>query len=666
MNRLTPSFLLKAVRHNMLLVWIVLLTISCGIDSKLNQALKYAGENRSELEIVLNHYSKEPEKLAAARFLIENMPAHYSYKGDDIQSYYDLVQKVLSSDLPPDQQHDSLLNFCEREMPSLDKHTISDVKIITSEFLIHNIDQAFEKWKNCPWASHLSFDEFCEWILPYKVVEFQNLDYWKDTLQAYFSDGLKTMIPDDVEYNTCFKTLDIVRNELLRKVRPYVIYTREGYPILRSSLIPKQTFGRYSDYVNLSVMTYRSFGLPVVIDEIHLWGRSRVGHVWYTILGDRGQELSSEWVFGSVPGKQFFPYERIPKVFRNTYAINEDVIEYRERSIIKYPFPICRKDVTEKYANTSDIELPIMKKNKSGKRIRLKEPYAYISTFNGHETDWSIVDFGKVKKGKAHFNKIGRNILYIVMGYNGRALVPITEPFIVNKDGSIRYIHMDDSNLRSIEVRRKYYKSTDIVDKRRRILGAQIQYADHSDFSDAKTIFTVEKEFLPDIVQIASEKPHRFWRILSADGTYGSIAELGFFDHDTTCITGVPIGCASSTANLRDLAFDNNRFTVFETESTNSPNGTWVGLDFGEPKLVKYVRVVPRGDENDILPGDEYELKYWSSDNNWVSLGIRVADDNSLIYDGIPSGALLWLSDLTRGWDERPFLIDEQGKVEWW
>lgn len=666
MNRLTTSFLLKAARHNMLLFWIVLLTISCGNDSKLNQALKYAGENRSELEIVLNHYSKEPEKLAAARFLIENMPAHYSYKGDDIQSYYDLVQKVLSSDLTPDQQHDSLLNFCEREMPNLDKHTISDVKIITSEFLIHNIDQAFEKWKNCPWASHLSFDEFCEWILPYKVVEFQNLDYWRDTLQTYFSDGLNTMIPDDVEYNTCFKTLDIVRNEILRKVRPYGMYTKEGYPILKASLIPKQTFGRYSDYVKLSVMTYRSMGLPAVIDEITLWGRYRAGHMWYTILGDRGQELPTEWVFGSVPGIQFFPYERIPKVFRSTYSINYDIAEYRENSRYKYPFPICRADVTDKYIKPVDIELSIIKKTHSGKKIRLKEPYAYICVFNGNATDWSIVDFGKVEKGVAKFQKIGRNILYIVMGYNGRTLVPITEPFIVNRNGSIRYIHVDDSNIRSINVRRKNFQSADVVEKRRRVLGAQIQYADNQDFSDAVTVFKVDTVWLPDKININSGSPHRFWRYLSADGTYGSLAELGFFSADTASLLGTPIGVIGSTTNLLNKAFDNDWLTNFETEYTNSHNGAWVGLDFVEPKSVKFVRVVPRCDENDILLGDEYELKYWSSDNNWISLGLKTADDNSLHYDSIPSGALLWLSDHTRGWDERPFLIDDKGNVEWW
>lgn len=352
--------------------------------------------------------------------------------------------------------------------------------------------------------------------------------------------------------------------------------------------------------------------------------------------------------------------------FRNTYSINEEVIDYLENSKYKYPFSICQKDVTEKYMTPSDVEVELMKDPNTGRNIRLAERYAYIAMFNGFFTDWSVVDFGYIKRGKAIFHKMGRNILYIALGFNGSSLVPITEPFILQKDGSVEFIHPDTNNLRSIDVWRKYYQSTNVVEKRRRILGAQIQYADRPDFSDAVTVFMVETLLLPDKIRIEVEKPHRYWRYLSAEGTYGSVAELGFFDSDSILITGKPIGSASSTKQTRELAFDNNRLTNFETESSNSLDGAWVGLDFGKARLVNYVSIVPRGDENDIIPGDLYQLKYWSSNNNWVSLGYRTASDNLLHYDSIPSGVLLWLSDLTRGWDERPFLINEQGDVEWW
>ena len=51
--------------------------------SIINQVLRQAGDNRPELEAVLAHYADEPEKLAAARYLIANLPAHYSYADSD-------------------------------------------------------------------------------------------------------------------------------------------------------------------------------------------------------------------------------------------------------------------------------------------------------------------------------------------------------------------------------------------------------------------------------------------------------------------------------------------------------------------------------------------------------------------------------------------------------
>ena len=56
---------------------------SCSEDDLyLHYALKAAGANKSELKAVLKHYRTEdndPEKLKAAKYLIANMPAHYSY-----------------------------------------------------------------------------------------------------------------------------------------------------------------------------------------------------------------------------------------------------------------------------------------------------------------------------------------------------------------------------------------------------------------------------------------------------------------------------------------------------------------------------------------------------------------------------------------------------------
>lgn len=55
------------------MIAVLMLLVSCG-DSKLEHALRLAGDNREELQKVLDHYADDEQKLRAAFFLIENMP----------------------------------------------------------------------------------------------------------------------------------------------------------------------------------------------------------------------------------------------------------------------------------------------------------------------------------------------------------------------------------------------------------------------------------------------------------------------------------------------------------------------------------------------------------------------------------------------------------------
>ena len=154
-------------------------------DRQLEYALDLAGTNRSELEIVLKHYENDSLKLEAAKFLIRNMPGHYSYSDTSVVLRYSqavdsilLAMKDSSSSYIADS-----INACANRMgmPKLKK--VQDIKIMTAQYLIKNIDVAFDDWQKGQWAQHLAFDEFCEYLLPYKVEELQLLDDWRFRLK---------------------------------------------------------------------------------------------------------------------------------------------------------------------------------------------------------------------------------------------------------------------------------------------------------------------------------------------------------------------------------------------------------------------------------------------------------------------------------------------------
>ena len=652
---------MKAKKRNIIIALLLssLCFSACNQDKLLKITIERSGKNKAELEKVLEHYKNEPEKLEAAKFLIRNMSVHVSYYGDEIEDFYrDTKNNVLSMNVSPEEQHDIVLAKSRTQYKTIQEKSGADSFFIKADYLINSIDQAFDQWKNRSWCKHLTFDEFCEWLLPYKVADYQKLDYWRDSVTAFFTDTLNRLSPYDPNGRSIIRISEAVRTEIVNKIKPRVIWgVTHGYNLYSSDLYSQWTYGTCEEYVNLGVMTFRSIGIPAVIDEVPVWGRKNWGHTWYTILTDNGRELSNaDCIISPIGFGSFYPYERFPKVFRRSFSINPDVLEYQEKAKFKYEFDLCRQDVTDKYCVTSDIDIVINNKIN-------KDKYVYLSMLvNRGAPEWQIIDFGKVKHKKACFSKVGRNNMYLIMGYNGQSIVPISDPFILKKDGTIQYIKYDSEKTQSVQLKRKYFESYNVVMQRRRILGAQIQCADKPDFSDCTTVYTIESTDIPYLIKLGENGKHRYWRYLSADGTYGSIAELSFHDNNGNIIEGTPIACAYASKDAANNAFDNNWLSNFETSEWND---NWVGMDMVNPIRVASVRVIPRNDDNDICPGNEYELLYWNG-SFWDTLGKQCPEANYLNYDNVPVGSLLWVKNYTRGTDECSFFFNENGEIEWW
>ena len=119
------------------------MNISCEArkkDAALNQSLKFAGENRIELEKVLKHFEKDSLKLEAAKFLIRNMPFHYSYDYNTLDKYYtDFYAVVTSREIPVKEVADSLKGVYGNLFLS-NFVIFNDAKSINADYLIENIN----------------------------------------------------------------------------------------------------------------------------------------------------------------------------------------------------------------------------------------------------------------------------------------------------------------------------------------------------------------------------------------------------------------------------------------------------------------------------------------------------------------------------------------------
>jgi hypothetical protein len=645
------------MKKYILLIFLLFLFSCTQQNNYLQEALQQAGSNRTELEKVLKHYENDTLKLRAAEFLIENMPAHYSYKNEKLlQSYYNEIDTAISANFDNETNRNTTQRISQKYETPANVEIVSDVQVITAEYLIDNIDRAFEVWQNGEWATHVSFDDFCEYILPYKGYEGQTLDDWR----KYGKDLLKGEIDRlhycDMDKNSTYRAANTVSKEIIKLNRQYLPFGGvRALPVMRVSSLARLPFGSCGDYSLLALAVMRSKGIPVAEDYTPQWAFQPQAHAWNVILNNRGKNMMFS-AGSSNPGEVHIPDEKIAKVFRRTYAGNREVLQMQKTGKAVPPAfeNPCFKDVTDEYMQTSDVPLDIPAE------FRKKSQYAYLAVFNNVE--WIPVHYGKIENNKAIFHKMGRNCMYMPVLYDEKGVIPFAAPFYITPKGEIKHCQVDTNKTQTVIVRRKYFVGIHTYDVGERMWHGKFQAANRADFSDSVTIYSI-----PELTVQSAEVPmdtvktaYQYWRYCSPYWQFGNVAEIYFYENGKS-IRGKIIGTeGSKDINMKEAAFDGDPLTLFDSPQ---PNGSWVGMDFGKPVRLSGISYTPRGDGNDITPGDLHELLYWDN-NRWISLGKRKADNVKLVYENAPANTLFWIRNHSRGRDERIFTY-ENGRQVW-
>ena len=198
--------------------------LSCNSNDYLQHSLDYAGNNRAELEKVLHHYKDDEQKHEAAVFLISNIGGRYATVGERVDGFHhfiDSVYRIRQEEYDIPAIYNAFRNRTRNSYASTRRE--HDLKHVSSEYLIRHIDRSFELW-NRLWNSHLSFEEFCEWILPYRLHDEQ-LESWHDIFRPVFdsllTDTVRTAAQACVVINNRLKELPI--HIALETVRPSAI-----------------------------------------------------------------------------------------------------------------------------------------------------------------------------------------------------------------------------------------------------------------------------------------------------------------------------------------------------------------------------------------------------------------------------------------------------------
>lgn len=643
-------------KYPFLLLWVVLFSgvyCSCEENTALKETYIRAGENRKELNRVLQHYQADPDtqKLKAALFLLENMKDHYSPKSEAIDEF---VNRLHNSDtivkVPTMNEWWQELQKCDKPIPDY------DARVLSADFLIHEIDLAFKIWRESRWHAIVNFNSFCQYLLPYRFEHELLIEGWRDTLYNQY-------YPVIAEAQTMQEAFTLI----FQAVQKQMTRGSMAFPYVPNVLdMRKQFKGSCMQYSIYLASVLKAVGIPVAIDQISQWANySKNGHAWVSMVTPQGTytilEGDSLPRINKIISSSFFPITHILeedypyptnftkqafKIYRQTYQ--HQLTGVTELDEFSEAFPLILRghfiDVSAEYGKSSTIGI---------KTDRISE-YAWLCTFPTGR-NWSPVGYGRWINGEFCFENMGDSIVYLPIIIKNNKITPLDNPFLSMVGRKISFCPNVEKK-QCLILSRKYPLIGTFMERWSGMRGGVFEGSNDLDFHQKELLYTIDRTpVFRNVISLKGQKTYRYIRYVSLEDYDYPIAEIEIWSANRK-LTGTPFIVNGIKANK---CFDGDLFSLPEKVGI----GYKVGIDLGKSIICDSIVYYPKNDGNFVIPGHEYELFYY--DKQWISLGKKIAADWQLVYDEVPTNALFILKDRTKGDEERIFTY-ENGKQVWW
>jgi hypothetical protein len=537
---------------------------------------------------------------------------------------------------------------------------IKDETVISSEYLIKYINDAFNSWNN-PWSKNsVSFTDFCNYVLPYRNYN-EPIENWRQLFLEEYK-----WINDSVKQGDGI--IDVARklnkNSELKYSNGFGNYIVSIAP----SLLLKAKYGDCTNSSNFKAMIMRSQGIPAAIDFIPIYGSDHNIHAWNSIMDSNGNFVSFEEALDDINAFVAYKY-KLSKVYRKTFSRNKliETLLQETKGDVPSTFSNSRFiDVTTQYVAVTDVKIKL-------NDIPKETKYVYAGVFN--DSGWTAVDFACItEKSYAQFRNLGRDVLYLPFYYINGKIIAASSAFKISKKGYIQYLDPQNKTT-TVKLSRKYHMYQNKLNWLQCLKDSWFEGANQPDFSDAVKLAEISQTPGEHFAELNSnsKKSFKYLRFvfsskestINYDGDGASIAEIKFISNSGQEIKGKPIGTPGRNYNTYTPAkcFDNNPLTFFE-DARPKVTGKWVGIELNYPTNVSKIRYLARNDMNSIQSNNQYELLYWNN-HSFSSLGKKIATDTLVEFNNVPENSVLWLRNLDEGKEERIFTWENDKQVFW-
>lgn len=504
-----------------------------------------AGRNATELRKVLGSYrgNKYSIQYASAEFLVRNMGWHISEENDGIYS---------------------------------------DAAILPYDFLREHIDHAVEQWQTSPYSKDLTFEEFCEYLLPYRA--------------AY---GFGHNVSGKERYDWVVEHIGLP--DSITDIKELIKHYNHGVHALRERGGKRNAqfrdglndllYDDYTDCADKAVQTclnLRAIGVPCVVEH-NLGYRTFKAHHNHCAVWDTQHK---EWIKFDAEGVSDYPGEgdwtsaELLNLYRETYAPQAGTPYVEGEKMPRGFVSPCQKDITH---HTVSIEIPL--------DTILNGSVPYLATFHRSETGLQPFTYGRIVGDKAIFDHVVPTVWYVVAIYPQGKQQIISRPFWVNdasnRLASITYADFSgvEGSTEDITIYRKYPIKERLVKRARTLIGTTIEGANHPDFSDAHLLWRLDSMPLPEVEHYPFLKKgnYKYYRLNTPEACEVSVLEWLTAD-------GV-------------LPISDNNNKAYDGDMTTAPtDSTSITLSLLQPQRVIGVNLAPINADNAITPGHNYQL----------------------------------------------------------